>query len=79
MSRRVTFSLDPDVAEDLEALANLVGIRQYKGRLVNLLLQRSLGPYQPAIARARNGHYASVGSTPIIRQALVEEVDAAVE
>lgn len=77
-TRRVTFSLDPDIAADLETLSRLVGIRQYKGRLVNLLLQRGLDQYQPAIARSRNGHYTGNGypAKHIIRKALAAEVDA---
>lgn len=78
--RRVTFSIDPEVAADLETLTRLVGIRQYKGRLVNLLLSRSLGPYQPAIARVRNGSYTGTAGAAaakhIIRKALVAEIDA---
>lgn len=53
MTKRVRFSIQPSVADDLETLARLVGIRQYKGRLVNLLLERAMAPYQPAIARLR--------------------------
>ena len=70
-ARRVKFSIDPEVAADLETLSRLVGIRQYKGRLVNLLLSRSLGPYKPAIARFRNGGYPAGLHD---RRALVEEL-----
>lgn len=63
-------SIEESIAEDLETLARLVGVRQYKGRLVNLLLERAMRPYAPAIARLR---YASEMSS--VRLKLDEELE----
>lgn len=52
-TRRVNWSLEADVVEDVDLLGEIVGINRRKATLVNDLLRAALTPYQDALASAR--------------------------